>query len=115
MTPFCPSCGVRVPRGSDSCENCGWDESQPIPAERPSPRQKNVIHRSTVRIVQDDPLPVYLADKPIQVHVTKVDLGLGDLITLMVKIAIAAVPAAIIAALLYAFIVSVIIGGLVNN
>ena len=50
-------------------------------------------------------------DRPIRVVVTNLDISFGNMLGLMIKMAVAAVPAAIIMAIVYIVIIAAFVGG----
>lgn len=105
LPPFCPNCAQKIPVGSPSCPHCSWDsrtavEGHAIAAvtsrRRPMPK---VINRTTVRVLNDDPIPV-TADT-LQVVVTDFRVSFVSLIIFLVKLTLAAIPAVLIVVLIY--------------
>ena len=113
LPPYCPSCSERIARDAEACVHCGWDPSQPVeqrPAVAPRRRTKppKVIERTTVRVLNDEPIPVSAAkDGPLHVVVTDFEMPFTSMVFFMVKWALAAIPAVIILALLWAIVVRV--------
>lgn len=103
LPPFCPNCTSKIPDGAASCPACQWDGSKPGAAllleqeslAVPPKKKATVIERSTVRILQDEPIPVELTD---------INVSFTTLVVFFVKIALAAIPAAFIVWVIYLLI-----------
>ena len=116
LPPFCPSCSERIPREAEVCPYCNWDPSQPVePRQAVAPRrrikQPKVIERTTVRVLNDESIPVSTTkEEPLHVVVTDFEMPFTSMVFFMVKWAIAAIPAAIILALLWAITSALFLG-----
>jgi hypothetical protein len=107
----CPFCGDRAHAPGDAagkdanCPNCG--KTFPIPGPEPSPKtQARVNQRPPFT-----PRPFSPPEKKNEVVVTDVRIPFGSMVILMIKWAIAAIPAFIILALLGFLVSGLFMGG----
>lgn len=84
----CPNCDYENVTGAAHCNKCGGA----VPSAPPPGR------------------PAFLKPERVRVVVTDVELPFGSMVTLLVKLALAAIPAAIIVALVWLFIAAAFAG-----
>ncbi len=103
----CTNCGTQNAENFKFCQNCGTPLNVPLSPTQPAvqtpaiPEVQNVtLHQPLAR-----PVPVDIrASNTLRVVVTDFDISFNSMVWLLVKAALAAIPASIILAIPYFFI-----------